>query len=65
MLHVVDGTWQPNSVDDAANLEPGLGATIMIINGGVYVFFYQGGRMLEYGGLEWYSCPLSCSNFRL
>ena len=33
MLQVIEGTWTPNSVDLAANLKPGLGATIMIING--------------------------------
>jgi len=33
MLQVVEGTWKPNAVDQAANLSPGLGATTMIING--------------------------------
>ena len=33
MLQVVDGSWVPNSVDMAANLQPGLGASIMILNG--------------------------------
>jgi hypothetical protein len=33
MLQVVEGTWTPNAVDMAANLQPGLGATTMIING--------------------------------
>jgi len=33
MLHLVDGTWQPNSADKAAGIEPGFGATIMAING--------------------------------
>jgi len=35
MLHVIDGTWQPNEEDKANKLEPGFGATIMIINGGI------------------------------
>ena len=33
MLQVVEGTWTPNAADTAANLEPGFGATTMIING--------------------------------
>ena len=35
MLHVVDGTWQPNDHDKANGLVPGFGVTIQIINGGV------------------------------
>ena len=35
MLEVVDGTWVPNAVDRAANRLPGLGASIMILNGGI------------------------------
>ena len=35
MLHVVDGTWQPNAADLAANITPGFGATTNIINGGI------------------------------
>ncbi len=35
MLHVVDGTWVPNDVDRAAGIEPGFGATINVINGGL------------------------------
>merc|ERR1711962_6868 len=35
MLHVIDGTWQPNKEDKKNKLEPGFGATIMIINGGI------------------------------
>lgn len=35
MLHVIDGTWQPNEVDTAGGLEPGFGVTTQIINGGV------------------------------
>ncbi len=35
MLHVVDGTWQPNAVDTAAGIKPGFGATTNIINGGI------------------------------
>ncbi|AZQ09375.1 glycoside hydrolase family 19 protein [Shewanella khirikhana] len=35
MLHVIDGTWQPNAQDLAANLTPGFGVTTMIINGGI------------------------------
>jgi len=33
MLHLVDGTWKPNSADKAAGLQSGFGATIMAING--------------------------------
>ena len=33
MLQVVEGTWTPNAADTAANLQPGFGATTMIING--------------------------------
>jgi len=33
MLHVIDGTWQPNAADKAAGIEHGFGATIQIING--------------------------------
>ena len=33
MLQVVEGDWSPNAVDEAANLQPGFGATTMIING--------------------------------
>ncbi len=35
MLHVVDGTWQPNATDKSDGLLLGFGATINIINGGV------------------------------
>ena len=35
MLHVIDGTWKPNKGDRKNKLEPGFGATIMIINGGI------------------------------
>jgi len=35
MLHVIDGTWVPNEEDKKNKLEPGFGATIMIINGGI------------------------------
>lgn len=35
MLHVIDGTWVPNSVDRENGIEPGFGATINIINGGL------------------------------
>ena len=35
MLHVIDGTWRPNKGDMRNRLEPGFGATIMIINGGI------------------------------
>ncbi len=35
MLHVLDGTWQPNTSDINNGLKPGFGSTIMIINGGV------------------------------
>lgn len=35
MLHVIDGTWQPNSRDLANGLTPGFGVTTQIINGGV------------------------------
>ena len=35
MLHVIDGTWQPNDRDLANGLVPGFGVTTQIINGGV------------------------------
>jgi len=35
MLHVIDGTWQPNAADLASGLVPGFGVTTQIINGGV------------------------------
>lgn len=35
MLHVIDGTWQPNAEDRRNGIEPGFGATINIINGGL------------------------------
>ncbi|WP_198148870.1 glycoside hydrolase family 19 protein [Luteibacter yeojuensis] len=35
MLHVIDGTWQPNAADIADGRTPGFGVTTMIINGGV------------------------------
>jgi chitodextrinase len=35
MLHVADGTWQPNEVDEEQGIKPGFGATINVINGGV------------------------------
>lgn len=35
MLHVIDGTWQPNAHDIANGLVPGFGVTTQIINGGV------------------------------
>lgn len=35
MLHVIDGTWQPNEHDRASGLVPGFGVTTQIINGGV------------------------------
>lgn len=35
MLHVIDGTWQPNDVDRRNGIKPGFGATINIINGGL------------------------------
>ena len=35
MLHVIDGTWQPNVRDIANGLTPGFGITTQIINGGV------------------------------
>lgn len=35
MLHVIDGTWQPNAHDLASGLAPGFGVTTQIINGGV------------------------------
>ncbi len=55
MHEVVTGLWQPNSLDQAANITPGFGATINIINGAVdcnkspsesvqnRIAFYQGG----------------------
>ncbi len=35
MLHVIDGTWQPNDRDISNGLVPGFGVTTQIINGGV------------------------------
>ncbi|NLS12144.1 hypothetical protein HGP28_04450 [Vibrio sp. SM6] len=35
MLHVIDGTWQPNERDKQNGLVPGFGVTTQIINGGV------------------------------
>ena len=35
MLHVVDGSWQPNARDRANGLTPGFGLTTQIINGGI------------------------------
>ncbi|QLI83285.1 hypothetical protein HZU75_13060 [Chitinibacter fontanus] len=35
MTWVVDGTWVPNAVDIANNMQPGFGSTINIINGGI------------------------------
>lgn len=35
MLHVIDGTWQPNDHDKENGLVSGFGVTIQIINGGV------------------------------
>ncbi|VEA39363.1 secreted chitinase [Salmonella enterica subsp. enterica] len=35
MLHVIDGTWQPNDRDKTNGLVSGFGVTIQIINGGV------------------------------
>jgi len=35
MHEMVTGIWQPNSVDQAANILPGFGATINVINGGI------------------------------
>ena len=34
MLHVIDGTWQPNAHDRQNGLVPGFGVTTQIINGG-------------------------------
>lgn len=35
MLHVVDGTWEPNEQDLGNNLVRGFGVTTQIINGGI------------------------------
>lgn len=35
MLHVIDGTWQPNARDLQQGLSAGFGATTHIINGGI------------------------------
>lgn len=35
MLHVIDGSWQPNERDRANGLVSGFGVTTQIINGGV------------------------------
>ena len=35
MLHIIDGTWQPNDHDRQGGKVPGFGVTTMVINGGV------------------------------
>lgn len=35
MMHVIDGSWQPNAHDVGNGLVPGFGVTTQIINGGV------------------------------
>lgn len=35
ILHVVDGTWQPNAVDLSRGIKKGFGATTNIVNGGI------------------------------
>lgn len=55
MLHVLDGTWQPNAADLAAGLKPGLGATIQIINGA-----YECGK----GGAEDYRAQSRIDYYR-
>jgi len=35
MLQVLDGSWTPNQQDRASGLEPGFGASTMVINGGL------------------------------
>lgn len=35
MLHVIDGTWEPNAHDLSLGIKPGFGATTNIINGGI------------------------------
>lgn len=35
MLHVVDGSWQPNAHDRELGIVPGFGATTNVINGGI------------------------------
>ena len=35
MMQVLDGSWKPNAQDSAAGLQPGFGATTMVINGGL------------------------------
>ena len=35
ILHVIDGTWQPNALDRKNGRVPGFGVTTQIINGGV------------------------------
>ncbi len=35
MLHVMDGSWQPNAADTANGIKPGFGATTNVINGGI------------------------------
>ncbi len=35
MMHVIDGTWEPNEHDLSTNLTPGFGVTTQIINGGL------------------------------
>lgn len=35
MHDVIVGNWEPNSADLAANINPGLGASINVLNGGI------------------------------
>lgn len=35
MLHVIDGTWQPNAHDVSLNISAGFGTTTNVINGGI------------------------------
>ncbi len=35
MLHVVDGSWQPNEYDESLGISAGFGATTNVINGGI------------------------------
>ncbi|XSZ47856.1 chitinase [Francisella noatunensis] len=66
MLHVIDGTWQPNAADKANNLTPGFGVTTQIINGGVEcggsVEVAQSMNRIDYYGNFMLDCILKVLN---
>merc|ERR1712223_1913723 len=75
MLHVIDGTWQPNEVDRRNGIVPGFGTTVNIINGGLECNKPNGkespqakNRIAYYKKFAWYlyvdfeNEELGCSN---